>query len=167
MDLLYRINWNIPIINTKHFIDHFKRILPVFDKRNSDGSSALYTYSNVFGIDHSMQSELTSVGMKDLYKACRDEILECIDAISKLAPLIPEYINYKTKEIATAALVVSIKHSLKCLPEEMQRDRKKLDQVRLLYSKWIQNLFNSYNIDKEYIKVLIKKLKIFLDRVCE
>lgn len=166
MDLLYRINWKIPMINIKHFIDHYKRILPVFDKKNEEGSPELTRLSRYFSLDQSAHSELTSVGMQDMFKTWRNEILEWIDAIAKLWPLIPEFINYKCKELATAALVVSIKHSLKCLPEEMQKERKKIDQIRMLYSKWIQSLFISYNIDKESIKSLVKKIKVFLDRVC-
>lgn len=167
MDLLFRINWKIPMITVKHFVDHYKRILPDFDKKDEAGTAEINRFTKFFSIDESLQSELTSVGMKDLYKTWREEILECIDAISKLSPLMPEYINFKTKEISTAALVVSIKHSLKWLPEEMQRDRKKMDHLRMLYSKWIQSLFTSYNIDKDLIKTLIKKIKVFLDRVCE
>ena len=167
MDLLFRINWKIPMINIKHFVDHFKRILPEFDKEDDQGTAQITKFSKFFTIDQSMQTELTTVSMKEFFKAWRNEILEWIDAISKLCPLIPEFINYRTKEISTAALIVSIKHSLKWLPEDMQRDTKKMSQIRMLYSKWIQTLFISYNIDKEYIKSIIKRLKIFLDRVCE
>ena len=167
MDLLFRIDWKLPMINIKHFVDHYRRILPEFDKEDDNGTIQITKFSKYFTIDQSMQTELTTVGMKEFFKACRAEILECIDAISKLCPLIPEYINFRTKEISTAALIVSIKHSLKCLPEDLQRDTKKMSQVRMLYSKWIQSLFLSYNIDKEYIKNIIKKIKVFLDRVWE
>lgn len=76
MDLLYRINWKIPMINVKHFIDHYKRILPAFDKKDEEGSAELTRFTKFFSIDQSMTSELTSVGMQDLYKTCRNEVLE-------------------------------------------------------------------------------------------
>mmetsp|Transcript_31040 Transcript_31040/g.35453 ORF Transcript_31040/g.35453 Transcript_31040/m.35453 type:complete len:114 (+) Transcript_31040:1099-1440(+) len=113
MDLLYRINWKIPMITIKHFVDHYKRILPEFDKEDNEGLIEITRFSKYFTIDREMQSELSTVEMKDMFKACRAEIMECIDAISKLCPLMPDYINYKTKDISISALVVSIKHSLK------------------------------------------------------
>jgi hypothetical protein len=68
MDLLFRINWKIPMITVKHFVDHYKRILPDFDKKDEAGTAEINRFTKFFSIDESLQSELTSVGMKDLYK---------------------------------------------------------------------------------------------------
>lgn len=68
MDLLFRIDWKIPMITIKHFVDHFKRILPEFDKEDDNGSIQLTKYSKFFAIDQSLQSELTTTGMKDFFK---------------------------------------------------------------------------------------------------
>lgn len=90
-----------------------------------------------------------------------------IDAISKLAPLMPDYINYTTKDIATAAMVVTVKHSIRWLPDKYQENKGRIEKLRMLYSRWIQTLFSQYSISKDLAKSLIKKIKIFLDRVCE
>mmetsp|Transcript_28103 Transcript_28103/g.27913 ORF Transcript_28103/g.27913 Transcript_28103/m.27913 type:complete len:152 (-) Transcript_28103:346-801(-) len=34
MDLLFRIDWHLPMINIKHFSDHFKRIMSKIPKKN-------------------------------------------------------------------------------------------------------------------------------------
>ena len=79
----------------------------------------------------------------------------------------PEYINYRGADLATASLVVSIKHSLKCLPERMLQDTTRIENLRLIYSKWISIVYSSYEINKDLIKVLIKKIGVFLERVCQ
>lgn len=167
MDLVFRIDWIIPMVTIKHFVDHYKRILPMFEKETSDGGLELCRFSRYFNLDNKQQSEYSNEKMKEFYQKCRVEVLDCIDAISKLCPLIPEYINFWCSDLATAALVVSIKHSLKWLPEEMIADSKKMSHLKLIYSKWIQSVFTSYDINKDMIKILIKKLGVFLERVCQ
>jgi len=68
VDLLYRINWAIPVIWVKHFIDHFKRILPVFDKKTIDGGQEISKFKDYFRIDESTTTELTSTQTSDVYK---------------------------------------------------------------------------------------------------
>ena len=165
MDLLSRINWQIPIITVKHFIDHYKRILPVFDKKGEDGIAEIWKFKDFFKLDESAQTALSSNSTEGMIKKCRNDILEWIDAISKLAPLSSEYIDFKTKELATASLVLAIKYWIKGLVGNPEN--KKLDYLRSLYSTWVKSLFSTHNISKEVVQPLIKKLQVFLDRVCQ
>mmetsp|Transcript_13564 Transcript_13564/g.15213 ORF Transcript_13564/g.15213 Transcript_13564/m.15213 type:complete len:162 (-) Transcript_13564:50-535(-) len=161
------------MINMKHFCDHFKRIMPnvkpkIVDKEELE----LQKFKDWSSCDRSTTSQFTTPGIHDATERLKEEIIALreeidlsIDAISKLAPLIPEFISFKTKDISTAAMVVTIKHSLKCLPNNIQKDKPKFEKLKLLFSKWIQSLFFQYGVNKEVVKDLIQKIKVFLDRV--
>jgi hypothetical protein len=45
----------------------------------------------------------------------QDEILELVDDIGKMSPLVPSYIHYNSAEIATAIFLVTINYSAKLL----------------------------------------------------
>ena len=81
MDLVFRLDWRIPTISIKHFIDHYKRVLPMFDKESSDGKSELQKYSDYFNLDVRIQAELSTDTMKQYFRVLRDEILDCIGKI--------------------------------------------------------------------------------------
>lgn len=76
MDLMFRVDWKMPMITIKHFVDHFRQILPEFDKEDEKGTIQITKFSKYFTLDQSMQTELTTTSMKEFFKACRAEILE-------------------------------------------------------------------------------------------
>mmetsp|Transcript_9349 Transcript_9349/g.8252 ORF Transcript_9349/g.8252 Transcript_9349/m.8252 type:complete len:96 (+) Transcript_9349:371-658(+) len=53
-----------------------------------------------------------------LQELLNEEIEDCIDSVAKLAPLVPQYIDYNSAEVGSAALMIGIKHSIKTIHQE-------------------------------------------------
>ena len=120
-EILFRINWKLQIVNIKHFVDHFIRILPDYK------SLRIPNIKNHFSIKNNSKektnSNLLSRKMINLHKELNEEIEDWIDSVSKLAPLVPWYIEYTWTEIGAASLVIAIKHSLKTMKSEAAGDK--------------------------------------------
>ena len=66
-------------------------------------------------LDQSVLSNLTIPKIKNFHQMMQKEILELVDDIGKMSPLVPEYIDFDSGEIATAIFLVTINYSSKLL----------------------------------------------------
>lgn len=84
---MFKINWKSPIVNVKHFIDHYIKVLPDFKKLH------ISNLKNHFAWDKESsdkgQAKLFSRKMISLQGQLNEEIEDCIDSVAKLAPLVP------------------------------------------------------------------------------
>jgi hypothetical protein len=93
-EIIFKINWKMQIINPKHFIDHFIRILPDFRKLQLNNIRQHFTLNEQYGKDIVPHVNNISRKMISLYEVLNEEIEECIDSVAKLAPLVSCYIEY-------------------------------------------------------------------------
>jgi hypothetical protein len=66
-------------------------------------------------MDKSLLSHLTSPKVKNFHKIFQVEILELVDDIGKMSPLVPEFIHFNSGEVATAIFLVTINYASKLL----------------------------------------------------
>ena len=81
------------IVNVKHFVDHYVRILPEFSKRQFSGVKENFSLRKQDS-DTSSAQKIFSRRMGELQKILNEEIEDCIDSVAKLAPLVPDYLSY-------------------------------------------------------------------------
>jgi len=148
-EIMFRVDWKMQIVSVKHFIDHFTKVLPVFKSSQVSSSS--------------------TIGQKivTLQKLLNEEIGDCIESVAKLAPLVPVFITFTSAEIASASIIVSIKHALKNMEQELSCSATESTTLKRLYSKWSHSIFTRYGIDKGRITGFAKYLKDFLSKVCD
>jgi hypothetical protein len=72
---------------------------------------------------------------------------------------------YSSAEVGAASLIISIKHSLKNLKDDMKFDHSDLNSLKNLYSKWTFTIFTKYKLDLERVSEFTKLLKVFLAKV--
>lgn len=82
------------IINPKHFIDHFVRVLPDFKKMQLNNIRQNFTFNDQREKDLLPLGTNLSRKMISLHEVLNGEIEDCIDSVAKLAPLVPCYIDY-------------------------------------------------------------------------
>ncbi|CAI2383183.1 unnamed protein product [Moneuplotes crassus] len=168
-EILFMINWKMQIINPKHFINHFVRILPSLKTLQTIASRQ----NKVVKTEESKENNRTESTIhpsKDLeysHKILKEEIEDCIDSVAKLSPLVPCYIEYNCAEVASAALMISIKHSVKTILNEGDAQREDVNKLKALYSRWTASLFKHYCISKSRISEFCEYLDDFLNKVCE
>lgn len=157
-EILFKVNWKMQVVNPKHFIDHFVRVLPSLDalqmistRQNKILKSEESQEERKIDFrKHSLRSP-TSKEKKITYKVLRDEIEDCIDSVAKLAPLVPCYIEFNSAEVASAALMIAIKHSIKTILNEGDCDQEEVNRLKLLYSRWTASLFKKYYLSKSRV----------------
>lgn len=155
------------IVNVKHFIDHFVRVLPsaaalqTVRKKSQDESFATPN------VKDKPSNEQLPRKIASLQQMLNEEIEDCIDSVAKLSPLVPCYIKYTSAEIAAASIVIAIKHSIKTMITESKFDETDLKTLKELYKKWAWNTFVRYRINKEKIREFTEYLKDFLAKVCD
>lgn len=184
-EIIYKVNWKMQIVTVKHFIDHFIRILPDFKKLH------ITNIKDNFGVIKSgvkLNGGVLSRKMIWLQELINEEIEDCIDSVSKLSPLVPQYIHYNCAEIATASvsiyelifkeislnklplnfliqIIISLKHSLKSLQTETKCEKGDIEVMKTMYTKWVQSVYTKYKIDKVKILQFTVYLKDFLTKV--
>lgn len=147
-EILFQVNWKMQIVNPKHFIDHYIRILP-----DLKTLQRLNTRHNRLTTEESKTSEVSSTS-KDLrlaHKILKEEIEDCIDSVAKLSPLVPQYIEFNSVEVSSAALMIALKHSVKTIMNEGECNRDDITKLKSLYSRWTALTFKNYHISKPRI----------------
>lgn len=187
--IIFRIDWRMQVVNPKHFIDHFVRILPKFNQLPFSSPNKTYDRANSPISTSSTNSYIASSKMRSLQKALNEEIEDCIDSIAKLSPLVPDYIGkqlldilialriskfltmliieYSSSEVATASLIIATKHSLKSLSMSARGETSRLSTLKAVYLKWITATYTKYNISKAKIQQFSIFIQDFLAKVCE
>ena len=165
-EILFKIHWKMQIVNVKHFIDHYVRLLPDFKKLQL--SSIKHHFSNKNHDSHGG----VGIGqmprkLRSLQEWLNEEIEDCIDSVAKLSPLVPSYIDYNSAEVGSASLMIAIKHSIKTIHQEAQWDKEDLNTIKSMYSRWAFGLFKEYQISKDRLSEFWESLEDFLNKVWE
>ncbi|CAI2378498.1 unnamed protein product [Moneuplotes crassus] len=168
MEILFRINWKMQIVNPKHFIDHYIRVLPslkilqlIATKQKKILNTEEAKEKNYLDNSHPSKDLEYSHGL------LREEIEDCIYSITKLSPLVPSYIEYNSAEVASAALTLSIKHSVKTILNEGECNRADVEKLKALYSRWTSALLKKNQLSKDRVAEFCVLLEVFLTKVSE
>ena len=89
------------------FLDYFIRTLPDFQKNQFSSLREQFSMSikpDLASPNSTSSKASVTRKMAELQKVINEEIEDCIDSVSKLAPLVPVYIHYNSAEISTAAV---------------------------------------------------------------
>lgn len=95
------------------------------------------------------------------------EILELVDDIGKMSPLVPEYIEYDSGEIATAIFLVTINYSSKLVISKFQEEKERICELRDMYIRVFKLTYMKYKMNKERINSFAILLNEVLIRVNE
>ena len=168
-EIIFKIHWKLQIVNVKHFIDHYVKILPDFKKLQMTNLKQHFGINNKGkeGMSNLLGPKALSKKMISLQELLNEEIEDCIDSVSKLAPLVPHYIDYSWDEIGSASLLMAIRHSIKSLVQEANWDKADMELLKGLYSKWTNSVFKKYRVNRSKIADFWDYLQEFLSKVCE
>ena len=119
-EIMFKIDWKLQIVCVKHFIDHFVRILPDFKALHISSLKEHFTFKSS---DKDKSTKIFSSSMINLQQKLNREIEDCIDSVSKLAPLVSWFIDFSSDEIGAASLLISIKHSIKTMNAVLTNDK--------------------------------------------
>ena len=97
----------------------------------------------------------------------QDEILELVDDIGKMSPLVPSFIHYNSAEIATAIFLVTINYSAKLLWVKFENDKNKICDLRDMYIRVFKITYLQHNLDKQKINKFAVLLNEVLIRINE
>jgi len=95
------------------------------------------------------------------------EIIELVDDIGKMSPLVPEYMSYDSGEIATAIFLVTINYSSKLLCSKFEQEKAKINELRDMYIRVFKIIYIKYKMDKHRINKFAILLNEVLIRVNE
>ena len=149
-----------------------KRLIasPKFSENHSD-SIDMVTPSDIqtvsLDIDKSVFSTLTSPKIQNYHKMFREEVLELVDDIGKMSPLVPEFIYFSSAEIATAVFLVTINYAAKLLCSKFETDKPKICDLRDMYIRVFKITYMKYQMDKQRINKFAITLNEVLIRVNE
>ena len=88
-EILFKINWKMQIVNPKHFVDHFIRILPSFKQLQFSSIRHHFAFQEQTESNDISVNIPHSEKMIEAHNILKEEIEDCIDSVSKLAPLVP------------------------------------------------------------------------------
>ena len=119
VEILMKINWCIPTVNIKHFLDHYLKILPIseesekvigteYSRLGSPSEQTDFSPLNEKAILHKT-NQLPSVLLKEINK----EIADWISSIGNLSPLLYDYWYCNFSEMALAIMCVTVSFSFK------------------------------------------------------
>lgn len=97
----------------------------------------------------------------------KKEILDLLDDIGKMSPLVPEFITFTSGEIATAILLVTINYASKLLCAKFEAERDKVWEFRDMYIRVIKLTYMRYQLEKQRINKFAIMLNDVLIRVNE
>ena len=112
-------------------------------------------------------SGLTAPKIRNYHKMIQAEIMEIIDDIGKMWPLVPEFIHYNSAEIATSVMLVTINYSAKLLWSKYENDKNKLVELRDYYIRLFKAIYTKYGIDRQRVNKFALTLNDVLIRVNE
>ena len=95
------------------------------------------------------------------------EVVELVDDIGKMTPLLPEFIYYDSAEISTAVFLVTINYASKLLWTKYPNDKGKLCDLRDMYIRAFKITYMKHNMDKSRINTFAISLNEVLIRVNE
>ncbi|CAI2382502.1 unnamed protein product [Moneuplotes crassus] len=196
LEISFSLDWKIQSISISHFLDHYKRILPDVPGFQFNESHKMITPKRIIiGSPHStiktdestqenckspsqngnvsidmaksIISNCTNPKIKNFHKMMQKEIMELVDDIGKMSPLVPEYINYDSGEIATAIFLVTINYSSKLLCSKFEQNKKEINELRDKYIRVFKVLYMKYKMDKQRINSFAILLNEVLIRVNE
>ncbi|CAI2386317.1 unnamed protein product [Moneuplotes crassus] len=171
ISILLMIDFKINPVSLKHFIDHYCLILPQPEERVSETETS--QVSSIFEDKKCMMTEAFNKSIKGIrkreqtamIKEINDEIKECINSISNLSPLLPDFCCCHFSEISIASLCVTVSFSFKCLAAKNPDKIKKFTKLKELYVKWIENISEKYNMNNKRVYQYNLKMKEFLKKV--
>ena len=114
-----KVNWCVPTVNIKHFIDHYLKILPTSEEPdNAIGTEYSRFGSPTENTEFSPLNEKAALNKANqlpsmLLKEINKEIAEWINSIGNLSPLLSDYSAWHFSELALGIIWVTVSFSFK------------------------------------------------------